>query len=287
MRRSSLRWALSTVAPWLLGGWVLVSITADAGVDASAGYQVVAATNAAGQEPERLIAGVPASMLSVSLRLAPGLNAPLNSSLPSILLPGIDPAAEALMKGRPPRDDMKSAASGFPAGRPRRARVTRRSPGCAAGRPPRLPKSPRACSSRSILGVLPPTHPDADGRGCAWPGFRGQLRARAELRGDDARGAGEREFAALQRLAADGRQPRIRHDARRASARRRQCRAPLRSPRPRRLPPTPPLSRSRLHRCSAEGLAALRAREPAVTVMIKPGRGRAAELCQPDRRLRT
>ena len=99
---------------WLLGGWVLVSITADAGVDASAGYQVVAATNAAGQEPERLISGVPASMLSVSLRLAPGLNAPLNSSLPSILLPGIDPAAEALMKGRPPRDDMKAAASGFP-----------------------------------------------------------------------------------------------------------------------------------------------------------------------------
>ena len=48
--------------------------------------------------------------------------------------------------------------------------------------------------------------------------------------------------------------------------------APLRSPRPRLPPPRRPVEIAAAP-VSAEGLAALRAREPAVTVMIKPDEG--------------
>ncbi len=271
MRRSSLRWALSTVAPWLLGGWVLVSITADAGVDASAGYQVVAATNAAGQEPERLISGVPASMLSVSLRLAPGLNAPLNSSLPSILLPGIDPAAEALMKGRPPRDDMKAAASGFPQvdrarkGDPAVARLRGGPAAPIAEEPPRVffTLDPR---------VLPPTilmpmvgdapGPDSVASFESAPSFEATT-PEALASENSPRSSGSQPTAASRASGTTttgvGSTPTVPRAVALSST----------TPAPADAAPVEIAAAP----VSAEGLAALRAREPAVTVMIKPDEG--------------
>ncbi|MCP8938545.1 cell wall hydrolase [Alsobacter sp. SYSU M60028] len=152
MMRTGLRWAAVTVTPWLLGGWVLVSTTADAGVDASAGYQTLTPTSLPGQVPERLIAGLPASLLAVSPRLSPSRD----SALHPLLL--ADPTAQddALAAAPKPRGDMKRAAPRFPAV----DRSRKGDPAAAVGRDG--PASPLAGMGSMILSTrdpraLPPT----------------------------------------------------------------------------------------------------------------------------------
>ena len=63
---SSVRWAFGTVAPWVLAAGVLVSMAADAGVDASGGFQVSTMTQAPLGTAGMLVPPVRSSLLTAS-----------------------------------------------------------------------------------------------------------------------------------------------------------------------------------------------------------------------------
>ncbi|MCZ8096405.1 MAG: cell wall hydrolase [Burkholderiales bacterium] len=111
MGRSGVGWACSTVAPWVLGAGVLVSISADAGVDVSGGYQVAAMTRTAAAQPDHLIPGTAEIALAVSPRIS-GWDAGI---IHTVRLPTSDPDLGGMVPDARPRDDLKSAAAGFPA----------------------------------------------------------------------------------------------------------------------------------------------------------------------------
>jgi len=109
MGRSGVRWAFATVAPWVLGAGVLVSISADAGVDTSGGFQVAPMTRpAAGSQT--LIPGI----AEVSLAVAPRITGWDAGIVHTVRLPTADPDWRAMVPDARPRDDLKSAAVAFP-----------------------------------------------------------------------------------------------------------------------------------------------------------------------------
>jgi spore germination cell wall hydrolase CwlJ-like protein len=112
MAGSGFRWALATVAPWALAAGVLVSIAADAGVDATGGYEVVNPTRSEriGQ-PASLVPGAGLSLLGV----APRFGSPGEGGLiETVRLPDPDLVAEPTPVPAQPRDQLKAGNEGFP-----------------------------------------------------------------------------------------------------------------------------------------------------------------------------
>jgi spore germination cell wall hydrolase CwlJ-like protein len=108
MGRSHVGWAVNTVAPWVLASGLVVSITADAGVDASAGYQVLPLTTRTASVPDLLVPGMGTALLTVTPRFARG-------AIQTVRLPTGDPEPGALAPASPPRGVMKTGAGAFPA----------------------------------------------------------------------------------------------------------------------------------------------------------------------------
>ncbi len=111
MGRSGVRWAFATVAPWVLGAGVLVSISADAGVDTSGGFQVAPMTRAAAAMPDSLIPGT----AEIALAVAPRITGWDAGVIHTVRLPTRDPDLNSIVPDARPRDDLKSAVAGFPA----------------------------------------------------------------------------------------------------------------------------------------------------------------------------
>jgi spore germination cell wall hydrolase CwlJ-like protein len=110
---AGLRWALATVSPWVLAAAVLVSISADAGVDATfGGYEVVGQQpSLAIPQPERLVPGIGTSELAVAPRFAvPGQDGMLHT----VRLPDADEMAAPASPVFAPRDQLKLSVQGFP-----------------------------------------------------------------------------------------------------------------------------------------------------------------------------
>jgi hypothetical protein len=165
MGRSGVRWACSTVAPWVLGAGVLVSISADAGVDVSGGYQVAPMTRTAAMQPDDLVPGTAEVALAVSPRIS-GWDAGI---IHTVRLPTRDPDLGGMAPDTRPRDDLKTAAGGFPAvdrsrkGDPMlglRPTLTRAVPSSETGR-----QSPFFAVDEQLLPptVLMPMDPDGPG----------------------------------------------------------------------------------------------------------------------------
>ncbi|MFO1148925.1 MAG: cell wall hydrolase [Alsobacter sp.] len=111
MGRSHVAWAIRSFVPWLLAGGVLVSITADAGVDASAGYLVVPMASPTRLDADTLVPRAAVSLLTVS----PRLGAAELGTVQTVRLPIADPDPQALAPASAPRAVMKfGAATGFP-----------------------------------------------------------------------------------------------------------------------------------------------------------------------------
>jgi spore germination cell wall hydrolase CwlJ-like protein len=110
---AGLRWAFATVSPWVLAAAVLVSISADAGVDATfGGYEVVSPSPAlAIPQPSRLVPGVGTAELAVAPRFSiPGQSGMVHT----VRLPDPDSPVEPSGPLFPPRDELKTTVQGFP-----------------------------------------------------------------------------------------------------------------------------------------------------------------------------
>jgi hypothetical protein len=158
MGRTHFGWALTTFTPWLLAGCVLVSITADAGVDASAGYLVSPKSAEGTIVPDALVPRLADSLLTVTPRLgAPGAL----GLIQSVRIPAGDPGTgmtapvpRALMKqDRPAAVPTLDRSGKGDAVVPQRASLVRAAP--PADMAPLL---------RPQLDLLPPTAlaPSAD-----------------------------------------------------------------------------------------------------------------------------
>jgi spore germination cell wall hydrolase CwlJ-like protein len=109
MGRSSVRWACATVVPWVLATGALVSMSADAGVDPMSGYQIAAMSRPAGRRADAFIA-VPPSLLAVAPRLAPGQAGTITTTR----LPAGEPDPDAFEPAPGPRWEPKRAPAEFP-----------------------------------------------------------------------------------------------------------------------------------------------------------------------------
>jgi spore germination cell wall hydrolase CwlJ-like protein len=111
MGRSHVAWALRSFVPWLLAGGVLVSITADAGVDASVGYLVVPMASPVRADLDALVPRATVSLLTVS----PKFGTSELGTIQAVRLPATDPDPQALAPASVPRSVMKIGAEvGFP-----------------------------------------------------------------------------------------------------------------------------------------------------------------------------
>lgn len=107
MGRTHFGWALATFAPWLLAGCVLVSITADAGVDASAGYLVAPMTARDSLASDMLVPRLPSALLTVTPRF--GVHGAMGV-IQTVRLPATDPDPQSLGPASVPRTVMKQGA---------------------------------------------------------------------------------------------------------------------------------------------------------------------------------
>ncbi|WP_293867860.1 cell wall hydrolase [uncultured Alsobacter sp.] len=151
MGRSSLRWAVGTVAPWVLATGVLVSISADAGVDVSAGYQVTAKTGLGLSAPDDLVP----RQDSVQLALAPRVLGWQAGVIHSVRLPVADPPLQPIAPDARPREEFKKGVAGaFPA-----IDRTRKGDPVIGLRPTmtKRPEAPGRTLFSSGDGLLPPT----------------------------------------------------------------------------------------------------------------------------------
>jgi spore germination cell wall hydrolase CwlJ-like protein len=111
MGRSHVAWAIRSFVPWLLAGGVLVSMSADAGVDASVGYLVVPMAASVRADPDMLVPRSTVALLTVS----PKLGAAELGTIQTVRLPVTDPDPHALAPASAPRAVMKiGAQAGFP-----------------------------------------------------------------------------------------------------------------------------------------------------------------------------
>jgi spore germination cell wall hydrolase CwlJ-like protein len=111
MGRSHVAWAIRSFVPWLLAGGVLVSMSADAGVDASVGYLVVPMASPVRADPDMLVPRATVSLLTVSPRLG---SAELGT-IQTVRLPVADPDPQALAPASAPRSVLKfGAVAAFP-----------------------------------------------------------------------------------------------------------------------------------------------------------------------------
>jgi spore germination cell wall hydrolase CwlJ-like protein len=103
-------WALATFAPWLLAGCVLVSITADAGVDASAGYLVAPMTARDSLAGDLLVPRLPSALLTVTPRFDTGAM----GAIQTVRLPATDATQQDLAPAAAPRTTMKQGGGAYP-----------------------------------------------------------------------------------------------------------------------------------------------------------------------------
>lgn len=108
MAGSHVAWALNVFAPWALAGGLLVSFTANAGVDPSVGYLVAPMTARESLSSDSLVPHAAVSLLSV----APRLGAGEFGTIQTVRLPTIDPDPAALAPAASPRGILKRSASG-------------------------------------------------------------------------------------------------------------------------------------------------------------------------------
>ncbi|WP_406857415.1 cell wall hydrolase [Alsobacter sp. KACC 23698] len=106
---SSVRWAFGTVAPWVLAAGVLVSMAADAGVDASGGFQVSTMTQAPLGTAGMLVPPVRSSLLTASPAI-PGRYGLIHTAR----LPAEEPSPDAYAGAPAPRAEMKAGNKSYP-----------------------------------------------------------------------------------------------------------------------------------------------------------------------------
>ncbi|MHB2166030.1 cell wall hydrolase [Alsobacter sp. R-9] len=158
-----MRWACATVAPWALGACVLVSISADAGVDASGGYQV------APMQADAVAEGLIPRLSEVRLAVAPPAGIAGAGLIHTVRLPTSEPDVRSMVPEVRPRADLKASVNGFPSvdrtrkGDPvlgLRPTLTRAVPETEGGRP-----SPIIALDPSVLPAMPlmPMGPDTPG----------------------------------------------------------------------------------------------------------------------------
>ena len=152
MALSGVRWACSTVAPWLLAAGVLVSITADAGIDASAGFQVAGKSWMAGPGSDSLIPPSDVRLWAV----APRFGAGDAGTLTTARLPAREPEPEAYRHDGGPRADVKPTSAGFPV-----VDRSRKGDPLVPLRPTLSRRAPEPGSTAFLLGAEPRLFPAA------------------------------------------------------------------------------------------------------------------------------